>query len=106
MTGTWQPLPYIHSGFVIYPFHPETSPPTPTTLDETSPKLPPLAPHHGLDDLSWAGDKPELSEGDLYPQRVRNPYEIRLDIGDEFYAFEEYRCSVEEDGRGDLWYRG
>lgn len=95
--GTWQPLPYIHSGFVIYPFHPEASSlPTPTTVDGTSHKLPSLSSHQDLDALPWTGSKPELAEGD----------EIRLDIGDEFYAFEEYRYSIEEDGRGDLWYRG
>ena len=35
-----------------------------------------------------------------------NPYEVGLDIGDEFFAFEEYRCAIEEDGKGELWYRG
>lgn len=106
-TGTWQPLPYIHSGFVIYPFHPEASSlPTPTTVDGTSHKLPSLSSHQDLDALSSKGSKPELAEGDLFSQGKKNHYEIRLDIGDEFYAFEEYRYSIEEDGRDDLWYRG
>ncbi len=35
-----------------------------------------------------------------------NTYEIPVDVGDEFFAFEEYRCSLEEDGRGVVWYRG
>ncbi|WVQ72639.1 hypothetical protein IAR50_002198 [Cryptococcus sp. DSM 104548] len=103
--GSWQPLPYIHSGFVIYPFHPETSPPpTPTTVDGGSLSLPPIPPHKDLDVLPWAGGRP--STGDSSLQGKRNAYEIKLDIGDEFYAFEEYRCTTEEDGRGDLWYRG
>ncbi|KIR81379.1 cytoplasmic protein [Cryptococcus gattii EJB2] len=106
-TGTWHPLPYIHSGFVIYPFHPEASSlPAPTTVDGTSPKLPSFSSHQDLDALPWTDSKPELAEGGLCSQGKRNHYEIRLDIGDEFYAFEEYRCSIEEDGRGDLWYRG
>lgn len=104
-TGTWQPLPFIHSGFVIYPFHPEASS-LPTPVDGTSPKLPSLSSHQDLDALPWTGNKPELAESGLCSQGKRNHYEIRLDIGDEFYAFEEYRCSIEEDGRGDLWYRG
>jgi len=33
-----------------------------------------------------------------------NTYEIPVDVGDEFFAFEEYRCSLE--GRGVVWYRG
>jgi dedicator of cytokinesis protein 3 len=35
-----------------------------------------------------------------------NAYEIPLDVGDEFFAFEEYKCGLEEDGRGDVWFRG
>ncbi|TYJ58828.1 hypothetical protein B9479_000260 [Cryptococcus floricola] len=103
--GLWQPLPYIHSGFVIYPFHPETSPPpTPTTVDGGSLSLPPIPPQKDLEVLPWAGGRPSI--GDSSFQGKRNAYEIKLDIGDEFYAFEEYRCTTDEDGRGDLWYRG
>ena len=38
--------------------------------------------------------------------RKSNAYEIPLDVGDEFFAFEEYRCTLDEDGRGSVWLRG
>nr|ODN99941.1 cytoplasmic protein [Cryptococcus depauperatus CBS 7855] len=106
-TGRWQPLPYIHSGFIIYPFHPETSPPsTPTTTKEALSRIPAVSSHDDLGILPWSNGRPNMEDATMGSEGRRNPYEIPLDVGDEFYAFEEYRCTVEEDGRGDLWYRG
>ncbi|KAK8853154.1 hypothetical protein IAR55_003855 [Kwoniella newhampshirensis] len=103
VTGFWQPLPYIHSGFCVYPFHPASSlPPTPTTAgDPSTPARSTIDKHR----FSWSGIASGLNtEGG--GDGKTNAYEIPLDIGDEFFAFEEYRCTVEEDGRGDVWYRG
>ncbi|WVQ84302.1 hypothetical protein IAT38_006454 [Cryptococcus sp. DSM 104549] len=112
-TGSWQPLPYIHSGFVVYPFHPETSPPpTPTTLGDNSKpsSLPLIPPEKYLGSIGWNAERhvvqEQEEEEDDSRAVKRNPYEIPLDVGDEFYAFEQYQCTVGEDGRGDLWYRG
>ncbi|WVQ67084.1 uncharacterized protein L199_005278 [Kwoniella botswanensis] len=99
LTGSWQPLPYIHSGFCIYPYQPDGSPPpTPATAqtdDQKSAK--------NRNRFSWSGIR---HSGDEEGEGRLNAYEVPLDIGDEFFAFEEYKCSLEEDGRGDLWYRG
>ncbi|WWC91624.1 uncharacterized protein L201_006570 [Kwoniella dendrophila CBS 6074] len=98
LTGSWQPLPFIHSGFCIYPYQPDGSPPpTPaTTLDDQRSFL-------SRNRFSWSGTR---NNGEDEVAGRINAYEIPLDIGDEFFAFEEYRCSLDEDGRGDLWYRG
>jgi len=99
--GSWQPLPSILNGFVVSPHHPNATPVSPTASKIPSP---PLRPTHNTNRFSWSGvasikDKAE-------PVGKNNVYEIPLDIGDEFFAFEEYRCMPEEDGRGDLWFRG
>ncbi|WWD19564.1 hypothetical protein CI109_104025 [Kwoniella shandongensis] len=102
-TGSWQPLPYIYSGFCVYPFHPAASPPpTPTTAGDAATLSRPASDRHRF---SWSGVQSGLSAEDGVAGKV-NVYEIPLDVGDEFFAFEEYRCTLEEDGRGDAWYRG
>lgn len=88
----WQPLPYIHSGFVVHPYHPLPPASTPRT-----PLFNPAAEEEGT--LRQSHDFASTAA-------TANPYEIPLDIGDEFFAFEEYKCSLEEDGRGDVWFRG
>ncbi|WRT70308.1 uncharacterized protein IL334_007306 [Kwoniella shivajii] len=98
VTGSWIPLPYIHSGFCIYPYQPDSSPPpTPaTTVDDHKASS-------NRNRFSWSGNRDHLDD---LAEGKSNVYEVPLDIGDEFFAFEEYRCSLEEDGRGDVWYRG
>ncbi|WVR07765.1 hypothetical protein IAU60_004808 [Kwoniella sp. DSM 27419] len=100
--GTWQPLPYIYSGFCVYPYQPESTPPgSPTSPTDTV-----RAGLKNRNRFSWSGVRSSTEhEGEEGNVRA-NAYEIPLDIGDEFFAFEEYRCHVEEDGRGDVWYRG
>ncbi|EIW72245.1 hypothetical protein TREMEDRAFT_25841 [Tremella mesenterica DSM 1558] len=98
-TGSWQPLPYMYSGVVVYPYHP-----SPTPLSSPVAATSPTKAHRNR--FSWSG-LPESSRGDDVERGGKdNPYEIPLDIGDEFFAFEEYRCTMEEDGKGDVWYRG
>nr|XP_018260970.1 uncharacterized protein I303_06687 [Kwoniella dejecticola CBS 10117]OBR83128.1 hypothetical protein I303_06687 [Kwoniella dejecticola CBS 10117] len=98
LTGSWQPLPYIHSGFCIYPYQPDGSPPpTPATATDDQRS------QANRNRFSWSGIR---NSGDDQEEGRSNAHEVPLDIGDEFFAFEEYRCSLDEDGRGDLWYRG
>ncbi|ORX40680.1 hypothetical protein BD324DRAFT_654448 [Kockovaella imperatae] len=115
--GTWQPLPYIHSGFVVHPYQPSFAPPTPTKLGETSQAAAYRNKYsHALNLESIGEEPPNGNQSGRYrfagttttttTNQHGNPYEVSLDIGDEFFAFEEYRCLVEEDGRGELWYRG
>ncbi|WVR00207.1 hypothetical protein IAU59_007349 [Kwoniella sp. CBS 9459] len=100
-TGSWQPLPFIHSGFCVHPFHPEVSPPgTPATADDTTRVT------VNRNRFSWSGIRSSTGDDVGGEEGKLNAYEVPLDIGDEFFAFEEYRCTPEEDGRGDLWYRG
>nr|XP_019044242.1 hypothetical protein I302_07525 [Kwoniella bestiolae CBS 10118]OCF23172.1 hypothetical protein I302_07525 [Kwoniella bestiolae CBS 10118] len=99
LTGSWQPLPYIHSGFCIYPYQPDGSPPhTPATTQTDDQKS-----TRNRNRFSWSGLR---HIGDVEGEGRLNAYEVSLDIGDEFFAFEEYKCSAEEDGKEDLWYRG
>nr|XP_019010242.1 uncharacterized protein I206_04710 [Kwoniella pini CBS 10737]OCF49023.1 hypothetical protein I206_04710 [Kwoniella pini CBS 10737] len=98
ITGSWQPLPYIQSGFCIYPYQPNSSPPpTPSTATDGQRN------HSNRNRFSWSGIRTHAEDQE---ENRSNAYEVPLDIGDEFFAFEEYRCSINEDGRGDLWYRG
>ncbi|OCF44595.1 hypothetical protein I317_01482 [Kwoniella heveanensis CBS 569] len=100
-TGSWQPLPFIHSGFCVHPFHPEASPPgTPATADDTTRGA------VNRNRFSWSGVRSSAGDDEGGQEGKLNAYEVPLDVGDEFFAFEEYRCTPEEDGRGDLWYRG
>jgi len=94
MTGMWEPLPHIYSGLVVHPFHPATSPPaSPTTTVRSKEQK---------NRFSWSGVQ---SRGDDSFTQVRgNPHEVSLDVGDEFFAFEEYRTA--EDGDNSVWYRG
>ena len=98
--GCWQPLPNIRSGIVIHPYRPATTPDiTPTNPQSTGESSKTAAQRNRF---SWSG-----VQGDNGRKRGKtNAYEIPLDVGDEFFAFEEYRCTVEEDGRGDVWFRG
>ena len=99
-TASWQPLPYMYSGVVVHPFHPATSPVNSPTATSTPAK-------GSRNRLSWSGLPSELKAGAEDGKGEKdNPYEIPLDIGDEFFAFEEYRCTIEEDGKGEVWYRG
>jgi dedicator of cytokinesis protein 3 len=60
--------------------------------------------------FSWSGVPPAQAQvkanGGGPPLGRGNIYELALDVGDEFFAFEEYKCAPEEDGKGDTWYRG
>ncbi len=81
---------------MIHPFHPSASSPSPIT-GETS-----RTPVRNRFSWSGVGGTPVLDTGGK-----GNPYEISLDVGDEFFAFEEYEYpAVEGDGRGEVWYRG
>ena len=86
-TGSWLPLPQIRSGFAVHPFNPSVSRAASPSSHDGHPSK--------VDARTW--------------DRVRdnrNPYEVQLEVGDEFFAFEEYVSTFEEDGQGDIWYRG
>jgi dedicator of cytokinesis protein 3 len=85
---------------VIHPFRPAPSAPgTPTSPDKEPSKAAAYRNRFSWSGLNGSRGVDSLGDG-------KNAYEISLDVGDEFYAFEEYRCTVDEDGRGDVWYRG
>jgi dedicator of cytokinesis protein 3 len=95
-TGSWLPLPYIHTGFIVHPF-------TPSGFASS---IPPKSPNF-RNRFSWSGiRKAGHQEGVGATGGRGNIYELALDVGDEFFAFEEYKCTIEEDGKGDTWYRG
>ncbi|KAL7418467.1 Deoxycytidine kinase 1 [Cryptotrichosporon argae] len=97
-SGVWVPLPYIYSGLVVHPFHPVVAASPASTPDK----------HHSASHrhrFSWSGFPGSPGDETLDVGRG-NAYEVSLDVGDEFFAFEEYQCTVEEDGLGSLWYRG
>jgi hypothetical protein len=127
----WEPLPHIYSGLVVHPFHPASSQPaSPTTTirsgrdrgrdshsrdghirdghkDRERDRDRDRDSHKDRDGhkdfknrFSWSG----IGGGrdDHAPTRG-NPHEVSLDVGDEFFAFEEYRAA---DGEQSVWYRG
>jgi dedicator of cytokinesis protein 3 len=97
MTSQWQPLPFFHTGFVIHPYHPLSTPPTSPLQPETSK----AAAYRNR--FSWSGI-PSSNGG---KKGKLNVYEVPLDIGDEVFAFEEYKCVSEHDGKEvEVWYRG
>ncbi|KAK4687917.1 hypothetical protein P7C73_g2195, partial [Tremellales sp. Uapishka_1] len=96
--GSWLPLPHIYSGFAVHPFHPTSSLPNPSTS-------PLLAKTPNKNRFSWSGVN-EKKLDSMAEDGKRNPYEISLDVGDEFFAFEEYRCAAEGQAKGEVWYRG
>lgn len=95
--GSWLPLPYIHTGFVIHPHNPAA------VSSSASPKSP-----NFRNRFSWSGVQPTVSSngGGLEKGGVGNIFELSLDVGDELFAFEEYKSGVDEDARGETWYRG
>ena len=95
-TGSWLPLPYIHTGFIVHPFLPTGQ------ASSTSPKSPNFRNRFSWSGIHRAG---QTEAAGATPDRG-NIYELALDVGDEFFAFEEYKCTIEEDGKGDTWYRG
>lgn len=113
-TGSWQPLPYIYSGFAIYPYRPSGRPSTsPRSVNSSkvdegpgSASRSPRQRKHSHKSSSTPRKKHHHDEPATPPVKPRNVHEVALNVGDEFFAFEEYRCSAEEDGRGDVWYRG
>lgn len=112
-TGSWQPLPYIYSGFAIYPYRPSgRSSTSPRSVNSSKVgEAPPSASRSPRSrKYSHKSSTPKRKHQHDEPAtplvKPRNVHEVALNVGDEFFAFEEYRCSVEEDGRGDVWYRG
>lgn len=90
----WEPLPHIYSGLVVYPFQPAVSSPTsPATI----------APKDQKNRFSWSGINAARPDESIATARG-NPHEVSLDVGDEFFAFEEYRSA--EEGDNSVWYRG
>ena len=83
---------------MVHPYDPATGPPTPEKDGETSRAAAYRNKWSQSLGLASIGEEPAQSHG--------NPYEVVLDIGDEFFAFEEYRVGTEQDGAGELWYRG
>lgn len=76
----------------MYPYQPSPSSPATPSIPQRSSSL-----HDGLEHRSATGGS----------EKARlNPYEVPLDIGDEFFAFEEYRTVSEVGGKEDIWYRG
>ncbi|TXT11135.1 hypothetical protein VHUM_01886 [Vanrija humicola] len=90
-SGSWEPLPHIYSGLVVHPFHPAQSLPASPTATIRSTK----------NRFSWAGSRAD----DSFSTTRGNPHEVTLDVGDEFFAFEEYR-SLDDAGDSSVWYRG
>lgn len=95
--GAWEPLPYIYSGLVVHPFHPSSSsqPASPFNAH----KSPTTFSRPRVPSFSTTGDRDDA----FYSSRT-NPHEVNLDVGDEFFAFEEYRSA--DEGDDSVWYRG
>lgn len=92
-SGFWEPLPHIYSGLVVYPYHPSGTVPNSPSSTVRSQK------HR----FSWSGVSSVASRADdVFSHTRGNPHEVSLDVGDEFFAFEEYRG---DDVEGS-WYRG
>lgn len=99
-TSVWQPLPFFHTGFVIHPYSPLTTPPTTPLAPETSK----AAAYRNR--FSWSGIPSSGIEGVGGKRGGKvNVYEVPLELGDEVFAFEEYKAG-EMDGKVDVWYRG
>lgn len=103
--GDWLPLPHIISGYCVHPFHPFPSPPnSPTQLGEPGPSS---SKSRQRNRFSWSGlaaPGPSGAGGGFGDKN--NAYEVPLDVGDEFFAFEEYRSGGLDNTRGEVWYRG
>lgn len=80
--GFWEPLPHIYSGLVVHPYTPAVQSP-PTSPSDT------VRSHRRTRD-------------DVFTPARGNPHEVSLDVGDEFFAFEEYRGDEAEG----TWFRG
>lgn len=93
----WEPLPHIYSGLVVHPFHPSSSspPPSPTTT---------IRSQQQKNRFSWSGVPSSAAANDVFSAARGNPHEVSLDVGDEFFAFEEYHSG--EDADDSVWYRG
>ncbi|BEI88066.1 uncharacterized protein CcaverHIS019_0107840 [Cutaneotrichosporon cavernicola] len=89
--GYWEPLPHIYSGLVIHPYAPSQSPPTSPSGTVRS--------HRRT--TSWSAAS-TTAPNDVFTSPRGNPHEVSLDVGDEFFAFEEYRGDENEG----TWYRG
>ena len=88
MSTSWHPLPLIIYGFAIHP----------------------LSASHNAD-LGPGGNDAVTSNGGLpvvheaSSAEERNPYVVALEVGDEVYAFEQYKPGPDADVLG-VWYRG
>lgn len=86
----------MHAGFAIHPHKPTK------VASNNSPKSP-----NFRNRFSWSGVPPlGLFSGIGGTGESGNIFELSLDVGDEVFAFEEYKCSLDEDGKGETWYRG
>jgi dedicator of cytokinesis protein 3 len=84
---------------VVHPFNPTGTSTVPSSKSPKSPNF--------RNRFSWSGVPAVQPNGGGGQTTGRgNIYELALDVGDEFFAFEEYKCAIEEDGKGDVWYRG
>lgn len=89
--GYWEPLPHIFSGLVIHPYAPSQSPPASPSGTVRS--------HRRT--TSWSAAS-VTARDDVFSTPRGNPHEVSLDVGDEFFAFEEYRGDENEG----TWFRG